>query len=279
VRWSAVAAEAFLVLWCCKREWRAWVSVCSGAGLDQALAASVKQSSEPSAGGEGKKSGGAQKQDKKKDKTGPLGKRKKLCHLWFHTGYVRDCFLAFSRGVVDKASKVREAKPLLLWRACACCHRRPVWRVCSTACCCHCALCRVAPVVQDKKGIFAPSFQVEVHFEPVLGEASPALPELAKKKKKKKGADGEQIEWRSLMGEDDDDDGEDDDDDDDMIEDYDSSDEEDDDEDDHGGGELDGDDDEGDDDGHAAASSGAAGTAFAAASSATPHPPSMEPSS
>jgi len=29
----------------------------------------------------------------------------KLCHLWFHTGFVTRCYLAFGKGVVDKANK------------------------------------------------------------------------------------------------------------------------------------------------------------------------------
>lgn len=90
---------------------------CSGAGLDYALAASAKQSADSAAssddkGGKSKKGDGT----KKSDKASPLGKRKKLCHLWFHTGYVRDCFLAFSRGVVDKASKVSPASSQSAWQ-------------------------------------------------------------------------------------------------------------------------------------------------------------------
>lgn len=31
----------------------------------------------------------------------------KICHLWFHTGYVAENFLAFSKDCIDKACKVR----------------------------------------------------------------------------------------------------------------------------------------------------------------------------
>jgi len=78
------------------------------------------------------------------------------------------------------------------------------------------------PLAQDKKGVFAPSFTVEVYFEPVLGESSPALPEPKSKKE-------DMAMWHGDDSDDGDDDDEeyDDDDDDDFVEEYDSSDEED----------------------------------------------------
>jgi hypothetical protein len=40
-----------------------------------------------------------------------LKNRKKLCHLWFHTAYVRDNFLVLTKEFVDKANKVSHCLP------------------------------------------------------------------------------------------------------------------------------------------------------------------------
>lgn len=43
------------------------------------------------------------------------GAKTKLCHLWFHTAYVSDFHLCFSRGAVDKANKVRVCVCVCVW--------------------------------------------------------------------------------------------------------------------------------------------------------------------
>ena len=39
---------------------------------------------------------------------GKKGKATKLCHLWFHTGFVQSNFLCFEKMVIDKACKDKE---------------------------------------------------------------------------------------------------------------------------------------------------------------------------